>query len=324
MPTNKHLTDLVINKVESQAVYDYLVSQNLINDDELYLVGGESTAVLYTPQTLTNEQKEQARTNIGAISVADIPEVPVTSVAGKTGAVTLTQSDVGLDNVTNESKATMFASPTFTGTPTAPTAANTVDNTQIATTAFVHNVVDALEDKDTTYTAGTALTLNGTEINHDDYVTAGTVQGNSGAVAYGGTITIPTVTYNAQGHITSTGTTTVTLPAKVTAADLGLTQAMKFLGSLDENSAIFDGSTNTDVAIGGNAVTLTAGNVVLYNEYEYVWTGSAWEQLGQEGSFALKSEVYTQTEIDEMVFITIDDIDTICNATIVAATEVTY
>ena len=284
MPTNKHLTDLIINKVESQAVYDYMVAQNLINDDELYLVGGESTAVLYTPQTLTDEQKEQARTNIGAISVADIPEVPVTSVAGKTGAVTLTKGDVGLGNVTNESKATMFASPAFTGTPTAPTANKGTNTTQVATTAFVATAigdkantsttitagdgltgggslaanrtisvkagtgiaVDAngvhnagvraitqdtsdghkltintngtnttvtIPDKDTTYTAGTALTLNGTEINHDNYVTAGTVQGSSGAVAYGGTITIPKVTYNAQGHITSSGTTSITLPA---------------------------------------------------------------------------------------------------------------
>ena len=39
----------------------------------------------------------------------------VASVAGKSGVVTLDKGDVGLGNVTNESKATMFASPTFTG-----------------------------------------------------------------------------------------------------------------------------------------------------------------------------------------------------------------
>lgn len=38
-----------------------------------------------------------------------------------------------------------LASPAFTGTPTAPTAAANTDNTQIATTAFVHDVVDALD-----------------------------------------------------------------------------------------------------------------------------------------------------------------------------------
>lgn len=38
-----------------------------------------------------------------------------------------------------------LASPTFTGTPKAPTASASTDNTQIATTAFVHDVVDALD-----------------------------------------------------------------------------------------------------------------------------------------------------------------------------------
>ncbi len=53
----------------------------------------------------------------GTISTAS----PVSSVAGRTGAVTLTASDVSLGNVTNESKATMFTNPTFTGTTTAGT-----------------------------------------------------------------------------------------------------------------------------------------------------------------------------------------------------------
>lgn len=65
------------------------------------------------------------------------PTSPVTSVAGKTGAVTLTASDVGLGNVTNESKATMFTNSALTGVPTAPTAAVATNTTQVATTAFV-------------------------------------------------------------------------------------------------------------------------------------------------------------------------------------------
>jgi hypothetical protein len=61
----------------------------------------------------------------------------VTSVAGKTGDVTLTSADVGLGNVTNESKATMLTNSTLTGTPTATTAAADTTSTQLATTAFV-------------------------------------------------------------------------------------------------------------------------------------------------------------------------------------------
>jgi hypothetical protein len=50
---------------------------------------------------------------------------------------TVTKSDVGLGNVTNESKATMFTSPIFTGTPQTTTAAKGTNTTQIASTAYV-------------------------------------------------------------------------------------------------------------------------------------------------------------------------------------------
>lgn len=80
------------------------------------------------------------------------PTDAVTSVAGKTGVVTLVKADVGLGNVDNTSDADKpistataaalaekapLASPTFTGTPKATTAAADTDTTQIATTAFV-------------------------------------------------------------------------------------------------------------------------------------------------------------------------------------------
>lgn len=60
------------------------------------------------------------------------------STAGSFAWTTLTSSMVGLGNVTNESKATMFTSPTFTGTPISTTAAVGTNTTQIATTAFVN------------------------------------------------------------------------------------------------------------------------------------------------------------------------------------------
>jgi len=67
------------------------------------------------------------------------PTGGVLSVNGKTGAVTVNAADVGLGNVTNESKATMFSSPTFTGEPTAPTPATADSSQKVATTAFVKN-----------------------------------------------------------------------------------------------------------------------------------------------------------------------------------------
>ena len=49
----------------------------------------------------------------------------------------VTKEQVGLGNVTNESKATMFTDPVFTGVPKAPTAEAGTSTTQIATTEFV-------------------------------------------------------------------------------------------------------------------------------------------------------------------------------------------
>lgn len=55
----------------------------------------------------------------------------------------VTAAQVGLGNVTNESKATMFTSPNFTGKPTAPTASANNNSTQVATTAYVDTAINA-------------------------------------------------------------------------------------------------------------------------------------------------------------------------------------
>lgn len=70
---------------------------------------------------------------------------------------------------------------------------------------------------DTKYTSGTGISVSGTTINHSNSVAAGTAQGDaSKTLAFGGTFTIPTITYDAQGHITAKGTTRMTMPAAPT------------------------------------------------------------------------------------------------------------
>ncbi len=64
-----------------------------------------------------------------------LTSAPVTSVAGRTGAVTLAVADV--------SGAAPLASPALSGTPTAPTATAGTNTTQLATTAFVQAAVPA-------------------------------------------------------------------------------------------------------------------------------------------------------------------------------------
>lgn len=67
---------------------------------------------------------------------------------------------------------------------------------------------------DTTYLAGTGISLTGTTINHKNSITAGTAQGDANkTLTFGGTFTIPSITYDAQGHITGKSVTTMTLPS---------------------------------------------------------------------------------------------------------------
>lgn len=76
------------------------------------------------------------------------------------------------------------------------------------------NTTIELTDNNATYSAGTGLSLSGTTFNHKNSITAGTAQGDaSKTLTFGGTFTIPTVTYDAQGHITGKGTTKMTMPA---------------------------------------------------------------------------------------------------------------
>lgn len=82
------------------------------------------------------------------------------------------------------------------------------------------------------------------------------------------------------------------LAGKITSVENKITNAMHFLGST--TTEISDGATTATISIGGKNTTLTAadaGAVVLYGGYEYVWVGNAWEQLGQEGSFAVKGSI---------------------------------
>ena len=87
----------------------------------------------------TSKYINQSASEAGVATASDL-----TSHTGSTSnphSVTATQ--VSLGNVTNESKATMFTSPTLTGTPLSTTAVAGTNNTQIATTAFVTAAVSS-------------------------------------------------------------------------------------------------------------------------------------------------------------------------------------
>lgn len=74
----------------------------------------------------------------------------------------------------------------------------------------------------------------------------------------------------------------------ITAESFGLSQALVFKGV--SKTALSDGATTKPITLSNDSnLTPSTGHVVLYGEYEYVWTGSAWERLGGDGSYALNS-----------------------------------
>ncbi len=66
---------------------------------------------------------------------------------------------------------------------------------------------------------------------------------------------------------------------------------MRFIGRT--TSGVTDGSDMQTVLIDGAGTTAQAGDVVLKGNKEFIWAGSAWEELGDEQSHALKSVTVT-------------------------------
>lgn len=105
------------------------------------------------------------------------------------------------------------AVPTGAGVDKSVTAATGKYLSGITFDKFGHVVaVSTADEKTYTGAKGIEVTTDGT-VQHTNAVTAGTAQGSSGSIGFGESINIPTVTYDAQGHVTGSSTTTVTLPS---------------------------------------------------------------------------------------------------------------
>lgn len=126
-------------------------------------------------------------------------------------------------------------------------------------------------DTNNTYTANTGIKLSGNTFQHTNSVTAGTASGEaSKTLSFGGTFTIPSVTYDAQGHITGKGTTTMTMPAVpgnvASATKLQTARNFSITGGATASAVSFNGTA--DVALNVTAVNavklvLNAGDTLV-------------------------------------------------------------
>lgn len=89
----------------------------------------------------------------------------------------------------------------------------------------------------------------------------------------------------------------------ISLSDLGLANAMHFIGTT--STTLADEGTTSSIVINNvtyvtgtpssGQVKINNGDVVLSNSKEFIWTGSKWELLGDEGSYALKTVSITGT-----------------------------
>ena len=194
-----------------------------------------------------------AQTNInGAITGVKSGDAYIT--ASQSGSViTITHTDVARTNSTSTS------SPTHGGT---FTAVKSVTSDAKGHVTGVDTETIALP----AYSAGSGLAISGTTINHSNSVTAGTAQGDANkTLTFGGTFLVPSVTYDAQGHITAKGTTIMTMPATPTTVSGNSGSATKLATARAIDGVTFNGTAaithystcSTAAATAGKTVALT-------------------------------------------------------------------
>ncbi len=144
----------------------------------------------------------------------------------------------------------------------------TVDEKGRVTSIVNRTYTSVNTDTNTTYSAGTGLSLSGTTFNHSNTITAGSV-GSAQSPSHGGTFKIPKITYDAQGHITEATTVNITLPVDYN-TDTKVTTAAQ---------------TSSKIYVTGTPSTGTVTGTLEYNANVYisgnVMYGACWNDYAE-------------------------------------------
>jgi hypothetical protein len=216
----------------------------------------------------------------------------VTSVGGATGTVSNAQVAAA---ITATGTFATLASPTFTGTPLAPTAVAGTSNTMIATTAFVTTAVTNLIDS----APGALDTLNelAAAIN-DDNNFATTIVTQLGNKANTVSLTTANVTeltnlYFTNARVFSAVTGNLALKANV--IDLTTANVSELTNLYFTNARVFS-AVSGNLALKSNVVDLTTANVTeLTNLYFTNARSRAAISVGSGGSYDNSTGIITIT-----------------------------
>ena len=202
------------------------------------------------------------------------PDYPVTSVNTKTGAVSLTASDVGALPDTTEVPTATSDLTNDSGFITSSDIPVTSVNTKTGAVSLSASDVGALPDStDVTKWNGVELNKSGGSTSQNIYIPYVT------ATVYAGASTTPTgnyiAKYDANSYLHSTTPSASDNSTKV-ATTAYVDSAINELGSLLTFKGVV--ATTGDLPGSGNDV----GDVWVVSEdnSEHVWTGEAWERLG--------------------------------------------
>lgn len=84
----------------------------------------------------------------------------------------------------------------------------------------------------------------------------------------------------------------------INAESLGLGNATRYIGTSD--ISLEDGDVTNPITIDGETVTVKNGDIVAYGangdiKKEFIWTGSKWEEFGNEGNYKVKQQANSKT-----------------------------
>lgn len=157
MATNRDINNLIINKVESKQVYDYMVQNDLINDDELYLVqGAEDDIVIDSSLSSTSENPVQNKVVKAKFDSVDSSISSLqTSVDGKANS-THTHS---ISNITNLQSSLDGKQATISGAATTITSSNLTANRALISNASGKVAVSAVTSTELGYLDGVTSSI---------------------------------------------------------------------------------------------------------------------------------------------------------------------